>query len=57
MTINMEDNQLVNVWLGEDNEGPYLGVVIRASKMWVEIQINGKPFIADENTISRWEPA
>jgi hypothetical protein len=47
------DGEVIAVWL--DNEGPFIGVVVRPRKMWVEIDdYFGRFFTADENSITKW---
>jgi hypothetical protein len=56
------DGEMVAVWLANDKgeDGPHLGKVINAKKMWVDIfrfWSSGEGFIADEGNILRWAKA
>lgn len=52
----MIDNQKVEVLLHGDSDW-YPGIVIKARKMWVQLDATKYPygeFIADENSIKEW---
>jgi hypothetical protein len=56
------DGEMVAVWIKNDKgeEGPHLGEVVNAKKMWVNIfrfWSSGDGFIADEGNILRWAKA
>ena len=53
---SMRDGQRVRVKLHGDDEW-FTGTVIKARKMWVELEDYGSKFIADESNIIEWRPS
>lgn len=55
MKTEMHDGDRVEVKLAGDDSW-YRGTVIKARKMWVELDDYGRPMIADESNIVEWHP-